>query len=553
MRRTLADSTFLRVYAWLLLALVLTFSLAMLGYLTVDQVRREHYRERLASAPMALLTTLLGEVPAGERHAWLRQQSQHLDMQLSLHTVEQQDFNYFRRARLAEGRPLVDIDSDGDWHLWQRLPHEPLLLEATLARLTEQQLRGLVDTLRTWIGGLAEPEQPLQRLIDRQALPVTLFAAPPPLDDQQLERLERGEVVVHLLPEARSVSAYARSAALAGGTPHWIQVGPVTAFQVMPLTLILGLILATLSMLAGAIYLIVRGVEARMARLEKAATRITGGYLDTRVKVESSDFMGRLGMAFNGMAAQVQSLLRAQQEMIRAVSHELRTPVARIRFAVQMVDDMTEQEAVRRQLKGIDGDIEELDQLIDEILTYAKLGSDNASGVSLETESVECRAIASRVVESLTSLHPQVALDIAPGEEIEAIAEPRYLQRALQNLVANACRHAESRVMIRLTRDARAVRLDVEDDGPGVPEGDRQEVFKPFARLDNSRTRRSGGYGLGLSIVQKIMLWHGGSVVVEESQALGGARFSLLLPIANSAKSAQEGPQQTPFQRKPTQ
>ncbi|HET8789927.1 MAG TPA: ATP-binding protein, partial [Modicisalibacter sp.] len=322
------------------------------------------------------------------------------------------------------------------------------------------------------------------------------------------------------------------------GSPHWIQVGPVTAFQVMPPTLILGLILATLSMLAVAIYLIVRGVEARMARLEKAATRIAGGYLDTRVKVESSDFMGRLGMAFNGMAAQVQSLLRAQQEMIRAVSHELRTPVARIRFAVQMVDDMTEQEAVRHQLKGIDGDIEELDQLIDEILTYAKLGSDNASGVSLETENVECRAIALRVVESLTSLHPRVSLDIAPGEEIEAIAEPRYLQRALQNLVANACRHAESRVMIRLTRDARAVRLDVEDDGPGVPESDRQEVFKPFARLDNSRTRRSGGYGLGLSIVQKIMLWHGGSVVVEESQALGGARFSLLLPISSATKGA---------------
>nr|WP_297459542.1 ATP-binding protein [uncultured Halomonas sp.] len=533
MRRTLADSTFLRVYAWLLLALILTFSLALLGYLTVDQVRREHYREQLASAPMALLTTLLGEVPPDERQAWLRQQSEQLDMQLTLHSAERKAFNYFKRARLDDGRPLVETDSEGNWHLWQRLPSEPLLLEATLARLTEQQLRGLVDMLRTWLGGLAKPEQPLQRLIDRQALPVTLFAAPPSvLDERQRERLASGDVVLHLIPEARSMSAFARSAALTDGSPHWIQVGPIMGFQVMPLTLTLGLVLATLGMLAAAIYLIVRGVEARMARLEKAATRIAGGYLDTRVKVESSDFMGRLGMAFNGMAAQVQSLLRAQQEMIRAVSHELRTPVARIRFAVQMVDDMTEQEAVRRQLKGIDGDIEELDQLIDEILTYAKLGSDNASGVSLETETVECRAIAARVVDSLSSLHPRITLDIAPGEEIEAIAEPRYLQRALQNLVANACRHAESRVMIRLTRDARAVRLDVEDDGPGVPENDRQEVFKPFARLDNSRTRRSGGYGLGLSIVQKIMLWHGGSVVVEESQALGGARFSLLLPLS---------------------
>lgn len=540
MRRTLADSTFLRVYAWLLLALVLTFSLAMLGYLMVDQVRRELYRERLASAPMALLTTLLSEVPLDERQVWLTRESERLGMDLTLHSAESLDFNYFQRARLDDGRPLVDSDSEGNWHLWRRLPGEPLLLEATLARLTEQQLRGLVDSLRGWLESMAEPAEPLQQLIDKQALPVTLSTTPPAtLDERQRERLARGEVVVQLMPETRSMSAHARLTAGADGSPRWIQVGPVHGFDAMPLTLTLGLVLVALGMLAGAIYLIVRGVEARMARLEKAATRIAGGYLDTRVKVESSDFMGRLGMAFNGMAAQVQSLLRAQQEMIRAVSHELRTPVARIRFAVQMVDDMTEQEAVRRQLKGIDGDIEELDQLIDEILTYAKLGSDNASGVSLETESVECRVMAARVVDSLAALHPRVKLDIAPGEEIEVIAEPRYLQRALQNLVANACRHAESRVMIRLTRDARAVRLDVDDDGPGVPESDRLEVFKPFARLDDSRTRRSGGYGLGLSIVQKIMLWHGGSVVVEESQILGGARFSLLLPVSvQPAKSA---------------
>lgn len=540
-RRSLADSTFLRVYAALLLALVLTFSLAMLGYLMVDQVRREHYRERLAGAPMALLTTLLAEVPAVSRLSWLRDQSERLDMELSLHGIAEQDFNYFQRVRLEDGRPLVVRGSQGNWHLWGRVPDESLLLEATLDGLSEQQLRGLVGSLRVWLEGMPSPQSPLQTLIDRQTLPVTLsLSAPETLDAHQLERLDRGEVVVQLLAEKGATAAYARLISKVDGTRRWLQVGPVYAFDPMPLTLTLGLVLVSLILLAGAIYLIVRGVESRMARLEKAATRIAGGYLDTRVKVESSDFMGRLGMAFNGMAAQVQSLLRAQQEMIRAVSHELRTPVARIRFAVQMVDDMTEQEAVRRQLQGIDGDIEELDQLIDEILTYAKLGSDNASGVSLKTESVDCRAMAARVVDALASLHPHLALEVAPGEEIEVTAEPRYLQRALQNLVANACRHAESRVVIRLRREARVVRLDVEDDGPGVPESHRMEVFKPFARLDDSRTRRSGGYGLGLSIVQKIMLWHGGSVVVEESEALGGARFSLLLSA--SSQPSQAGP-----------
>ncbi|MCG7601211.1 ATP-binding protein [Halomonas sp. McH1-25] len=534
MRRTLADSTFFRVYASLLLALVLTFGLAMLGYLMVDQVRREYYRENLADAPMALLTTLVSEVSSERRASWLIDQSERLDMRLSLHAVDELDFNYFQRARLEDGRPLVERDSRGDWHLWRLVPGEPLLLEATLTHLSEKQLRGLVGSLRVWLEGKFSPELPLQTLIDRQALPVELSSSPPEaLDDNQLERLSDGAVVLHLLAEEGTVSAFARLKPMFGdGVSRWIRVGPLHAFDPMPLLLTLGLLLVALIVLAAAIYLVVRGLEARMARLEKAATRIAGGYLDTRVKVESSDFMGRLGMAFNGMAAQVQSLLRAQQEMIRAVSHELRTPVARIRFAVQMVDDMTDQEPVRRQLKGIDSDIEELDQLIDEILTYARLGSDNASGVTLETDSVDCRAMAARVVDTLAPLHPQISLAVEPGDDIEVIAEPRYLQRALQNLVANACRHAESQVVIRLSQDARAVRLDVEDDGPGVPEGDRMEVFKPFARLDNSRTRRSGGYGLGLSIVQKIMLWHGGSVVIEDSERLGGACFSLLLPGA---------------------
>lgn len=537
MRRNLADSTFLRVYAALLLALILTFSLAMLGYSLVDQVRREYYRERLAGAPMALLTTQLNEVPSEARGEWLREQSEYLDMRLALHSADQLDFNYFELARLEGGRPLV-IRDGGRWRLWRRLPSESQFLEATLNRLTEQQIRGLVSGLRNWLEELKEPEQALQRFVARQALPVTLSTSRPEgLDERQLERLENGQVVLRVLLEGGGLSAYARVLPRHENVAvRWLQIGPVTAFNTMTLVLTLGLGLVALVVLAGAIYLIVRGVESRMARLERAATRIAGGHLDTRVRVESNDFMGRLGMAFNGMAAQVQSLLRAQQEMIRAVSHELRTPVARIRFAVQMVDDMTEQEAVRRQLQGIDGDIEELDQLIDEILTYARMSGDQISGVNLAAESVDCRVLADKVVEALSPLHPHIHLEVAWGAAVEAIAEPRYLQRALQNLVANACRHAESRVLIRLTRDNRAVRLDVEDDGPGVPENLRLEIFKPFARLDDSRTRRSGGYGLGLSIVQKIMLWHGGGAIVDESPTLRGARFSLLLPDRDVTK-----------------
>lgn len=531
MRRRLADSTFLRVYVLLALALLLTFGLALLGLALVDQVRREHYREQLVEPPMRVLSRWVESLPEAEREAWLRERSEQLDMTLRVVPVEARPLNYFSRTRLREGRVLVIPRKDQGWRLWHLLDGERRLLEVDVATISEQQLRGLTELFAEWLARVpaAERQAQLERMAG-DAVPLALLAtAPEGLDTRQLVRLADGEVVIRLIPGRLSMAMY-RLLPGDGARASWLAIGPVKAFEPLPLPLQLTLLMLLLSVLAAIIYLIVRGVEARMARLELAATRIAGGRLDTRVKVESGDFLGRLGMAFNGMAAQVQSLLRAQQDMIRAVSHELRTPVARIRFAVQMVEDMTDDPAIRRQLEGVDGDIAELDELIDEILTYARLGSETANGGELETSLVDCRAMAERVIEALRPLHGAIRIELVEGPEVEVQAEPRYLQRALQNLVANACRHARGRVVIRLQGEPRLVRVDVEDDGPGIPAASRSEVFKPFARLDDSRTRRSGGYGLGLSIVQKVMAWHGGSVVLDASAELGGARFTLLLP-----------------------
>jgi two-component system sensor histidine kinase RstB len=109
-------------------------------------------------------------------------------------------------------------------------------------------------------------------------------------------------------------------------------------------------------------------------------------------------------------------------------------------------------------------------------------------------------------------------------------AEPRYLHRALQNLVSNAMRHAESEVRIGFQLSQQRCRIDVEDDGPGVPESAWERIFTPFMRLDDSRTRASGGHGLGLSIVRRIIHWHAGRALIGRSQALGGACFSLAWP-----------------------
>ncbi|WP_275288462.1 ATP-binding protein [Halomonas elongata] len=529
--RALIDSTFLRVYVLLALALILALGLSLSAISLVDKVRREQYHERLAEVPMTLFAERLVAMPEARRAAWLARHGERLGIDLTLHERRDYPLGYFERMRLSEGQTLVSRTSSGSWELHRRLPGGPRLLRAEMGEVSEAQLKGLVRVLEAWWREL-EPEVRKSRLSDlgNPAVPLAFDATPPPRDAIEWpERSQESSIVTRLHPADGALSLYLR---LSGESsePGWLAVGPLRPYQPPSFPVLSLVVVMVLGILAVVIYLIVSGVESRMTRLEQAATRIAGGRLDTRVKVHSGDFLGRLGMAFNGMAAQVQVLLRAQQDMTRAVSHELRTPVARIRFAVQMVEDMTDDPAVQRQLRGVDGDIAELDALVDEILTYARLDSHAANGVEFEIEPVAARTLAEQVIASLSDLHGHLDIVLVAGPDVEATAEPRYLQRALQNLVSNACRHAVSRVRVSVEGEVGLVRFDVEDDGPGVPERARREIFKPFARLDDSRDRRSGGYGLGLSIVHKVMTWHGGSVMVDTSPTLGGARFTLLVP-----------------------
>ncbi|SDN82550.1 ATP-binding protein [Vreelandella arcis] len=529
MRRVLSHGSFLRFYLLLGTALLVVFLIALGGRAFIEQVRREDYREALAALPMSLMAQQLAESTPRERQDQLSIWAEKLDMQLSLVALGDASLSYFERARLEQGKVLVEASP---WRLKRRIPGQSWLLQADFPAWSEQQWHASIAMLGAWLSPLNDGER-RERLGDLQqgSWPLALLNRPPSeLSDTQHAQLARGEVVTRLRGEQLTISFLYELP----GRAQWLAVGPASRGNNLPFNLQLLLLMALMVVLALIIYLIMRSIESRMARLELAATRIASGRLETRVKVESGDFLGRLGMAFNGMANQVQSLLRGQQEMIRAVSHELRTPVARIRFAVQMVEDMTEQPAIRRQLQGIDADIAELDELVDEILTYARLGGETVNGAELETALVECRAMAERVIDTLSPLHEGLTITLMPGPDIELLAEPRYLQRALQNLVSNACRYGQSQVVIGLWDEPHLVRIDVEDDGPGIPADVRADVFKPFARLDDSRARSSGGYGLGLSIVQKIMAGHGGSVTVDVSPTLGGARFTLLIPRRES-------------------
>jgi two-component system sensor histidine kinase RstB len=308
-----------------------------------------------------------------------------------------------------------------------------------------------------------------------------------------------------------------------------ILMGPVKAFKpYAPMGV--GLIVFIGFMLLGlGVYWVVSSFEMRLRKLEQATSRLSQGHLNARVGIHGSDPVSRLGQSFNKMAEHIQRLISVQREMVRAVSHELRTPVARIRFGLQIIEDTAGDDPfVMKQLTGMDSDIQELDELIDEILTYARL---EEGGPLLDFELTNIQELVLQLVdEARPPERVEVKFGGSIGSQHEAEVEYRYMHRAIQNLIGNACRYAKSQVIVTFSVGADTCRVDVADDGPGIPEEEWNRVFTPFARLDDSRTRSSGGYGLGLSIVRRITYWHGGRAMVSRDERLGGAKFSLVWP-----------------------
>ena len=218
------------------------------------------------------------------------------------------------------------------------------------------------------------------------------------------------------------------------------------------------------------------------------------------------------------MAERIAALVDNQRSLTNAVSHELRTPLARLSFEVDMLSEGGIDPKRSAVLHDMRADIAELEAMVAELLVYARLERPAEDTVKLETVDT-----ADWMGEALAQVAHQararsVQCAMRPGCPAHVRLHPRYMSRALLNLVQNAVRYANSRVEIGLTRNAaEEFELTVDDDGGGIPQADRERVFEPFIRLDESRDRGTGGAGLGLAIVQRVAANHGGTIEVRDS------------------------------------
>lgn len=238
---------------------------------------------------------------------------------------------------------------------------------------------------------------------------------------------------------------------------------------------------------------------------------------------DSNGTLKELAYSFDSMSSHIQRLLKVQREMINAISHELRTPIARLRFGLEVMKDEVDDD-VAKSIEALEGDVEELNTLVDEVLTYGKL---EGGSLELNFKELSISQLVDGILRHNHLLLQHLSVDVDINEADIVLADEHHLSRALQNLILNAAKYAASKISITFSHDSERWQLDIEDDGPGIAFEDRDKVFIPFQRLDNSRTRASGGYGLGLAIVQRIAFWHGGAVLIDASES-GGAKFSLI-------------------------
>lgn len=532
------NSIFLRIYGGMLAAVLLVGMIAYGTVQLVNSYRADVYREAMARGTFYLMARgLQRQKTPEELERWRQVLGRLMSAEINLRVPAELDLSEDELARLDSGRVLMRLDDDqGHADIYFQLPGEQRFLTTRMKKVSEQQARAtallILDELSQFPSSQWDIE--FERIQSHFGYPLNRVPFEKlNLDREQLLRLERREVVLAIDDSASREQSSVQVYAPIGSTGRVLVLGPMRLFEQYPVQMLImvgGLGLIAMGLAA---YLLVRPLQARLFNLGLAVERLGRGDLNARADASSQDAIGQLAATFNGMTAHIRRLIESQREMTRAVSHELRTPVARLRFGLEMLVDIDEMSERRSKAEAMDRDIDQLDELIDEILTFARL---EEGSPAIDFSRVSMPDLLERLCEELVPISGGINIEIdevvlaalAPEDRYVSGSE-RYLHRVLQNLVTNALRYAASKVVLRYRSDGELAVLEVEDDGPGIPEPDRERIFKPFARLDESRQRKSGGYGLGLSIVQRIAEWHGGRVSVHEGES-GGALFRMTWP-----------------------
>ncbi|MDR2837293.1 MAG: ATP-binding protein [Azonexus sp.] len=270
----------------------------------------------------------------------------------------------------------------------------------------------------------------------------------------------------------------------------------------------------------------VRPVWRDLESIRQTARDLGDGNFGARSPSARSQLFSPLADTMNSMAERIQRLLATHRELSSSISHELRTPIARMRFALEMLAEATQLSERQRLWAMMESDLDELDRLIDTSLTYARF---EREAPEIQLSSVPFADWLIDQVQSMRLLGRELAVAVDTSRlppELHVDLDRKLMPYAVSNILRNAFKYTREKIQVSAEQDGERIQILVDDDGIGIPPEERERVFTAFARLDRSRDRSTGGYGLGLAIVRRVLELHGGTATAAASP-LGGARFIL--------------------------
>lgn len=290
------------------------------------------------------------------------------------------------------------------------------------------------------------------------------------------------------------------------------------------------------------IRLVAHGLTAPLREMERAASQMAKGDCSLRVRATGHDEVGRLAKAFNDMAGELEAVERQRKDLIANVSHELRTPLSALQARLEnLVDGVEPPDS--DTLKAMLAQTERLGRLVSQLMDLSRLES---GALPLHRQRFPLGVLLDRAADESRLSHPDVGVRVSVDpDDLVVEADPERLHQVLANLLENAARHSPRGATVDVAGRCvdSSVIVQIEDQGPGISDAERELIFERFYRADASRVADGSGAGLGLSIAQWIVELHDGSIRAEH-RSPHGCRMVIELPT--SAERARQAPTGAP-------
>lgn len=328
---------------------------------------------------------------------------------------------------------------------------------------------------------------------------------PPPPPPPKLARLLPS-------PPAIDVSTQAR---LSDGSVLTFRYSPPPPPVDRPLRIIVGLLLVAVVVSVLSVW-VVRRLTRPLAMFARAADGLARDLDQAPLDTGGPREVAGAAHAFNRMQGALRALIQTRAQALAGVSHDLRLPITRVRLRLEQLPDSPVREAIER-------DLAEMETLIDDTLAFLRAGDSSESAAPTRLD-----ALVEGVADDIAALGADIEVGGSLAQPV--VLRPTLTRRALANLMDNARRYGGGRVRVTLSSADGEARIDIDDDGPGIPDAELERVFEPYVRLEASRARHTGGSGLGLAISRAVIRAQGGEVTLSR-RAEGGLRARVALPL----------------------